>query len=132
MAEAMTRAWEPVEPLTAEPEQVAYWQEFKVGDRVRVRLSGECPLRLVPLAPDANVHAPDEDMVNGPYEGHHANGAIGIILTRLTDSASYGSGLAEHYYVVYFEEPQPWPAQPGQLLFAESYAACELEPEPVP
>lgn len=39
-----SEVWTPVEPMADEPEQGAFWepQRFEVGDRVRVRLSGEC------------------------------------------------------------------------------------------
>ncbi len=37
-------AWTPVAPLTDEPQDQGFWepQQFKIGDRVRVRLNGEC------------------------------------------------------------------------------------------
>lgn len=42
-------AWEAVTPLTDDPENAAWWAPpaLKVGDRVRVRLSGECPVKPV-------------------------------------------------------------------------------------
>lgn len=106
MADLVTRAWEPVEPLTDEPADAAFWapQEFRVGDRVRVRLSGECQTFHL-----GSGHAHDghellgiirSGDIGGPgYMG--ANGAEGAIVSMCPpDDDETDEGARQHIYYV--------------------------------
>lgn len=108
--------------MSAQPK---YWEPvtFQVGDRVRVRLSGECL---------ATAHPRSEAALRGVTDIHFANenGRIGTI----TDPPTHRriDPVMEHYvsqghrylvtYDVEFRHPAMWGARPDGM-----FAAAELE-----
>jgi hypothetical protein len=97
--------------MSADGRALVEWRRFDVGERVRVRLSRECPWFSDQAFTD-HTEAVD--------------GAVGSICL-VADAATFADG---HRFFVNFE--QPWPAmvfygerRPGA---SGSYAAAELEP----
>lgn len=93
----------------------------QVGDRVRVRLSGECQI-VYPKAEQLS----GEILEHGLGHSDAENGAVGVVLAPRHELNS-----ATHTIHVGFHE---WvPAADGVPMHASYYAAAELEPlEPQP
>ena len=113
--------WVTVTPLTDEPADVSFWHqpEFKVGDRVRVRLSGECQHIF--------SHSRLDDSRSYEIEPHGhwldlEQGRVGVIAQDIRTHPDWRPTmqLHEHYWGVEFDDPE-WP------LAGCAYAACELE-----
>lgn len=105
--------WETVTPLTDETPQRTYWQEFKVGDRVRVRLSGECN----------RVWAAESALANEAIVGHpdEWNGRLGTVVPAVRPE------LFSHHPVGVEVEGDP--VTLGGIVYQSGrFAACELEP----
>ena len=64
-----TETWTPVEPLTDDDLNQRYWREPKVGDRVRVRLSGECQLEgpVLNIETRKTEHGRHPEFIDGQY-----------------------------------------------------------------
>jgi hypothetical protein len=90
----------------------------KVGDRVRVRLNGEC--RVTFTAYGANDLIPRYSR----HDGHHIaeDGQHGTVQLWPSPIAS----CASHPYFVRFDSPIPMDDSDGRL-HGSIYAACELE-----
>lgn len=95
----MTVRWTPVEPLSDEPRLIDYWEpwEPKVGDRVSVRITLECPIL--------------------PKDGHEMVGT-GTVLAINSQPVEPG-----HFYEVAGEGEQ---GDPDYVYFGHC-AAVELE-----
>lgn len=128
----MTTEWVTVEPLVDTPDQQEYWRGIpewtpKVGDRVRVRLSGECRqvfssaldyndgpvVGLLPTTPTRHV---DEE--------HGLTGIVDVVL--VANTLFRGKPIPSditHCFCVVFDEPLDgrW------KMWGGTYAACELE-----
>jgi hypothetical protein len=116
--------WEPVEPLTDETADAVFWapQEFKVGDRVRVRMTGECRFHHMGnahLTADYTlIDALRDGTLGGPgFMG--ANGAIGTI-----QAVSQSDDDEGHPYLVSDAQSGRWDR------VDDFFAASELEPVP--
>jgi len=109
--------WMPVAPLTDEPQAPAFWEpwQFKIGDRVRVRLNGECnvtgPVRETPASP----------IVHGPGHLAYQNGMKGTVTPCATGCTGGGAHATGHPIRVDYLHPSGW-------LHHGHFAACELEP----
>lgn len=112
--------WEAVEPLTDTPEQREYFQSFKVGDRVRVRLSGECqaPWGELPWRNKLGAIGRDGHLVGE----NHRSGTVRTCPTRDCPlcQGALGHNVAIAYDESFFEEGCEWPGG--------HYAPAELEP----
>ena len=103
--------------------ETEYWtpRTFAVGDRVRTKLSPECP-RRVTWEPSGTItgHLAEED------------GRTGTVIT--TEEACRATGVpsdligtpVSHPYLVRFDET--FLIAPGAAAFSNHYAAVELEP----
>ncbi len=95
-----------------ESEVWAPWQP-KVGDRVRVRLSGECRIECLPLSPQGMA-----GLLGHP---NTVNGQVGTIIAgELAYYVHRG-----HPYKVQFDDPFQWN---GRAWPSTHLAAVELEP----
>lgn len=112
-----------------------YWEPWQPqpGQRVRIRLSGECQAQFISGYSDLAVlgasfqrnfkdsgHVPEEDGAEGTVV---TSGVLG----RLREVVSVPDTRSSHPYVVQFEPWLPTPSVGGTLR-AAAYAACELEP----
>lgn len=135
----MTREWTPVEiePLVDDETQRSWWQpivralsdwEPKVGDKVRVRLNGECQTFHM-----GSGHAHDSHEliaiirsgdIGGPgYMG--ANGAEGEVVSFCPpDDDETDEGARQHVYYVSDATDGKW------KRVDDFFAAGELEPLP--
>lgn len=104
--------WEAVTPLVDEPAQQAYWHDFKVGDRVRVRLSGECRT----TGPGVRVEQPNL-VVEGILHPDWVDGVEGTVGTC---PHSKCDGFNGHHIVVLYPAP-------NGMSWMGHFAACELE-----
>jgi hypothetical protein len=108
--------WTPVQPLSDEPQGQAYWEPWtpKIGDRVRVRLSGECnvsgPVRETPSSP----------IVHGPGHPAYQNGIEGTVTFCDPKCTGGGAHATGHRVRVDYLHPSGW-------LHHGHFAACELE-----
>jgi len=110
--------WVAVEPLVDTPEQTAYWQrEFKVGDRVRVRLSGECQMPTDAFGKLIGVGHP-----------HISGECIGTVIP--CPWLAQGCAHAEKWGHPYAVEFDGGIEVDGQVWRGSHFAACELEPAP--
>lgn len=110
--------WEPVTPVIDAPEP------FTVGDRVRVRLNGECQQEFS-FAIDSPESTDIVPYRHGTQYGHHDSehqrtGYVNAdIRERFADRDL--SNVNAHFYCVWFDEPLP----EGDA--GATYAASELE-----
>jgi hypothetical protein len=97
-----------------------WWEPvtFKVGDRVRVRLSGECQSE-----PHINSGA---HHWGNPLHVDSEHRAIGTIELMDKGSAEYYDSIG-HPFTVRFDEPVRITWRPGQLRPRGVFAAAELE-----
>jgi hypothetical protein len=108
--------WTPVQPLSDEPQDLAYWEPWqpKIGDRVRVRLSGECnvigPGREDPFSPVASAMA----------HPAHQDGVVGIVTQCHSACTGGGAHAVGHHIRVEYLHPRGW-------RHMGHFAACELE-----
>lgn len=127
----MTREWTPVEvqPLVDNQEQRQWWQpivsalsdwEPKVGDRVRVRLSGECQQDGYAGSLKQNIlvshvgHYPSEEGVTGT-----------VVVCAYIERD--GFCIEESHRVVIKFDTAFKDMVPGVAIQRGHYAACELE-----
>ena len=109
--------WTPVAPLTDESPDQGFWepQQFKIGDRVRVRLNGECnvtgPVRETPASP----------IVHGPVHLAYQNGMEGTVTPCVPKCTGGGVHATGHHIGVDYLHSSGW-------LHHGHFAACELEP----
>jgi hypothetical protein len=105
--------WTPVTPLSDEPQDLAYWEPWqpKIGDRVRVRLSGECLVK----GPAMSAETGKRYLCDGHPEWE--NGVTGVVSVCRSGRCD---GFSRHKVVVEFAHPdgRPWMGH---------FAACELE-----
>lgn len=112
--------WTPVESLIDEPTPKAdYWPTFKIGDRVRVRLSGECQMRY------GRTRLTTGHVTSLPKEVPHADweqGKVGTVrfLVDRDDIVDDATALAHTIAVEYDQWVPP-------DCMGKAYAAAELE-----
>lgn len=104
--------WTEVTPLVDDAPNRSYWPQFKVGDRVRVRLSGECQVEG-----EWRNHG-NMDFETGVYRGHpdHSNGLVGVV-----------NHTSERYPGHPYRVGLKCPCLPVGKKHAGYFAACELE-----
>lgn len=104
----LDRPWEPT--------------TFRVGDRVRVRLSAECDLK----ARHRDIET--GELLGTVTDGHVplADGVTGHVIQPPARAVEAIIGHP-HHFVVRFDEPISYR---GRTYWAETYAAIELEPLP--
>ncbi len=98
--------WVQVEPLIDTHEQRSYWQsssELAIGQRVRVRMTGECQTHHLGNGHPRNAVEFAElicaGRIGGPgFDG--ANGAIGVIVAICPAESDESPGDAMHRYYV--------------------------------
>ena len=112
--------WVAVQPLADDDLNRRYWSEPKIGDRVRVRLSGECRVTGLAKRFDGTVVWIDTHIAA-------ENGQTGTVI-ECPFIARDGFCMEDsHRSVVQFDEHLSDPEFPCRV---GHFAACELEPLP--
>lgn len=109
-------AWTPVQSLSDEPQDSGFWQPWqpKIGQRVQIRLSGEC---------NRNWQSEEPNAVGTPGHPPEVDRRTGTVVPQ----PGYDPRVYPHHPICVWWDGDPIVVE-GIPFRQGFFAACELEP----